>query len=131
MTKNEIARNITGTEEVITRVITSNYELDFTEDSIYDNLGKAESWSIGGEFTPETNGQYTYLLKAYNVPVHHVDYNNEEELETIGAIGCEKEKEVLVAAETKLVVTWEPQDIDYEEMGYFVVELELAEEEEE
>lgn len=131
MTKNEIARNITGTEEVITRVIASNYELDFTEDSIYDNLGKAESWSVDGEFKMENNyGQYIYLLKAYNVPVHHVDYNNEEELETIGATGCEKEKEVLVAAETKLVVTWEPQDIDYEEMGYFVVELELAEEEE-
>ena len=127
MTKNEIARNITGVEEVITRVITSNYELDFTEDSIYDNLGKAESWSIDGEFTPETNGQYVYLLKAYNVPVHHVDYSNKEELETLGATGCEKEKEVLVAAETKLVVTWEPQDVDYEEMGYFVVELAVAE----
>jgi len=129
MTKNDIARNITGTEKEITRVITSNYELDFTEDSIYDNLGKAESWSIGGEFTPETKGQYVYLLKAYNVPVHHVDYSNEEELEILGATGCEGEKEVLVAAETKLVVTWEPQDTDYEEMGYFVVELEVAEEE--
>lgn len=127
MTKNDIARNITGVEEVITRVITSNYELDFTEDSIYDNLGKAESWSIDGEFTPETNGQYVYLLKAYNVPVHHVDYSNEEELEILGATGCEKEKEVLVAAETKLVITWEPQEVDYEEMGYFVVELAVAE----
>lgn len=127
MTKNEIARNITGVEKEITRIITSNYELDFTEDTIYDNLGKAESWSIGGEFTPETNGQYVYLLKAYNVPVHHVDYSNEEELEILGAAGCEKEKEVLVAAETKLVVTWEPQDVDYEEMGYFVVELAVAE----
>lgn len=127
MTKNEIARNTTGTEKVITRVLTSNYELVFTEDSIYDNLGKAESWSIGGEFTPETNGQYVYLLKAYNVPVHHVDYSNEEELEILGATGCEKEKEVLVAAETKLIVTWEPQDVDYEEMGYFVVELAVAE----
>lgn len=127
MTKNDIARNITGVEAVITRVITSNYELDFTEDSIYDNLGKSESWSIDGEFTPETNGQYVYLLKAYNVPVHHVDYSNKEELEILGATGCEKEKEVLVAAETKLVVTWEPQDVDYEEMGYFVVELAVAE----
>lgn len=129
MTKNDIARNITGTEKEITRVITSNYELDFTEDTIYDNLGKAESWSIGGEFTPETNGQYVYLLKAYNVPVHHVDYASEEELEILGAVDCEGEKEVLVAAETKLVVTWEPQQTDYEEMGYFVVELEVAEEE--
>ena len=127
MTKNEIARNTTGVEEVITRIIVSNYELDFTENSIYDNLGKAESWSIGGEFTPETDGQYVYLLKAYNVPVHHVNYTSDEELEVLGAIGCEKEKEVLVAAETKLVVTWEPQDIDYEEMGYFVVELAVAE----
>lgn len=124
MTKNDIARNITGIEKEITRVITSNYELDFTEDTIYDNLGKAESWSIGGEFTPETSGTYKYLLKAYNVPVHHVDYSNEQELEILGATECEKEKEVLVAAETKLVVTWEPQDTDYEEMGYFVVELE-------
>ena len=103
MTKNEIARNITGTEEVITRVIASNYELDFTENSIYDNLGKAESWSVDGEFKMENNyGQYIYLLKAYNVPVHHVDYSNEKELEALGATGCEKEKEVLVAAETAL-----------------------------
>lgn len=127
MTKNEIARQTTGIEEEITRMIGSNYELDFAEDSIYDNLGKAESWSVGGEFTPENKFEYYYLLKAYNVPVHHVDYANKEELEILGAEDCEKENEVLVSAETKLKITWEPQDIDFEEMGYFVVEMEYVE----
>ena len=37
MTKNEIARQITGVEEVITRVIASNYELDFTENTIQNS----------------------------------------------------------------------------------------------
>lgn len=129
MTKNEIARKTTGVEKEITRIIGSNYQLDFTEDTIYDNLGKAESWSIGGEFTVENKYEYYYLLKAYNVPVHHVDYTNEDETNILGAIDCEKENEVLVAAETKLRITWEPQDIDFEEMGYYVVEMEYTEEE--
>lgn len=128
MTKNEIANKTTGIEEEITRVIGSNYELEFKEDEIYDNLGNAESWTVGGEFTIENDYEYIYLLKATNVPVHHVDYTNEEELETLGAEDCEGEKEVLVAADTKLRITWEPQDIDFEEMGYFVVELEYDEE---
>lgn len=124
MTKNDIARKTTGIEKEITRMIGSNYQLDFTEGELYDNLGKAESWSIGGEFTIENKYEYYYLLKAYNVPVHHVDYTNEEELDILGAIDCEKEKEVLVAAETRLRITCEPQDIDFEEMGYYVVEME-------
>ncbi|WP_353096267.1 hypothetical protein [Tissierella praeacuta] len=129
LTKNDIAKKITGVEKKITRMIGSNYQLDFTEDTIYNNLEKAESWSMGGEFTVENKYEYYYLLKAYNVPVHHVDYSNEEELDILGATDCEKENEVLVAAETKLRITWEPQDIDFEEMGYYVVEMEYVEEE--
>lgn len=128
MTKNELAKKITGVEEEITRMIGSNFELEFKEDTIYDNLGKAESWSVGGEFTLENEYEYYYLLKATNVPVHHVDYTNKEELEILGAVDCDKENEVLVSADTKLRITWEPQDIDFEEMGYFVVELEYDEE---
>ena len=126
--KNNIAKQITGIEKEITRIIGTNYELDFTEGTIYENLGNAESWSIGGEFTIENDYEYYYLLKAYNVPVHHVDYTNETELDMLGATDCEGEKEVLVAAETKLTITCEPQDVDFEEMGYYVVEMEYEEE---
>lgn len=125
--KNEIAKKITGIEEEITRVIGSNYELDFKEETIYDNLGKAESWTIGGEFNIENDYEYYYVLKAYNVPVHYVDYNNAEEVDALGAEDCEGEKEVLVPADTKLEITSEPYYPDFEEMGYFVVEMEYVE----
>lgn len=127
MNKNEIARKTTGIEQEITRMIGTNYQLDFEEGTIYDNLEKAESWSIGGEFRPENKYEYYYLLKATNVPVHHVDYSNKEELDMLGAEDCEKENEVLVSAETKLEITWEPQEVDFEEMGYYVVEMEYVE----
>jgi len=124
MTKNELAKKVTGVEEEITRMIGSDYELDFLEGSVYNNRGNAESFSIGGEFKMINQFEYYYLIRAYNVPVHHVDYNNKEELEILGATDCEGEKEVLVSSETKFIITEEPQKIDFEEMGYFVVEME-------
>ena len=57
-------------------------------------------------------------------PVHIVDYENEKETETLGATDCETEKEVLVAKGTKFRIISVSTDEDYEEMGYYSIDVE-------
>ena len=58
----------------------------------------------------------------------NVDYSNKEELDMLGAEDCEKENEVLVSTKKlNLKFTWGPQEVDFEEMGYYVVEMEYVE----
>ena len=124
MTKNEIANQINNNISDITRQIQTSYELDYSVNEII-TTEEAESWTDGGEFKVENEAEYTYIFRAINkVPVHVVDYDNEEETEEIGATDCEYEKEVLVPAGTKFKITSVGTLGDFEEMGYIIIEVE-------
>lgn len=129
MTRESLARDINCTVN-IGRRIELNYKLDLEDGDLYDNLGKVESWTEENEdgeaFKTESyHGEYTYIFKCENVPCHRVDYNNKEETEFLGATDCEKEYEVLVREDAIFEVVFEPSDIDFEELGYYIVELEF------
>ena len=122
MTKNEIANMTNGKLKGIARQIKTGYKLQLKEDDIII-LEKAESWTDGGEFTVENEREYEYLFYCVNeCPVHIVDYENEEEI--LGATDCESEKEVLVAKGTKFRIVSVSTDEDYEEMGYYNIDVE-------
>ena len=124
MTKNEIANMTNGKLKGIARQIKTGYKLQLKEDDIII-LEKAESWTDGGEFTVENDNQYEYCFYCVNeCPVHKVDYENEEECGILGATDCESEKEVLVAAGTKFRIISMSTDEDYEEMGYYSIDVE-------
>ena len=124
MTKNEIANMINGNLKGIARQIKTNYKLELKEDDVIV-LEKAESWTDGGEFTVENEREYEYLFYCVNeCPVHIVDYENEEETETLGATDCEAEKEVLVPAGTKFRIVSISTDEDYKEIGYYNIDVE-------
>lgn len=129
MTREELARDI-NCKANIGRIIKPSYQLELEEGDLYDNLGKVESWTEenddGEAFKPEADyGEYTYLLQCEDVPCHRVDYNNKKETETLGATDCNKEYEVLVREDAIMRVIGEPQEVDFEEMGYYVIELEF------
>lgn len=124
MTKNEIANQTNANIKNIHRQISTNYKLELKEDDIIV-LEKAESWSNDGYFNIETEREYEYMFYCVNeCPVHIVDYENEEETEILGATDCESEKEVLVAAGTKFRIVSVSTDEDYEEMGYYSIDVE-------
>lgn len=124
LTKETIANQINAKIKQIFRQISTNYKLELKEDGIIV-LEKAESWSDNGEFTVENEREYEYCFVCLNeCPVHVVDYENEEETEILGATDCEAEKEVLVAKNTKFRIISVSTDEDYEEMGYYSVEVE-------
>lgn len=121
--KNTIANKITGTYDLC-RSISSNDDSLFTVGEEYNNNGKAESW-IGrdGSFDPENDFGYLYVIYAKNVCGHAVDYDNEEEVEELNAF--DGEGEVIVPAETKMIVTGISSEEDYEEMGYYEVTVQV------
>ena len=124
MTKNEIADVINGSLKGIARQIKTNHRLELKEDDIII-VEKAESWTDGGEFTVENEREFEYCFICINeCPVHIVDYENEEETETLGATDCEAEKEVLVPAGTKFRIVSISTDEDYKEMGYYNIDVE-------
>ena len=124
MTKNEIAMKINDEIDYISRQIKTNCLLEVKEGDII-TTEKAESWTDGGEFKVENEAEYTYIFRAINkVPVHVVDYGDEEETEEIGATECEYEKEVLIPAGVKFKVISVGSLGDFEEMGYIVIEVE-------
>lgn len=124
MTKNEIADVINGSLKEIARQIKTNHRLELKKDDIII-VKKAESWTDGGEFTVENEREFEYCFICINeCPVHIVDYENEEETETLGATDCEAEKEVLVPAGTKFRIVSVSTDEDYKEMGYYHIDVE-------
>ena len=124
MTKNEIAMKINDEIDYISRQIKTNCLLEYQEGDII-KTEKPESWTDGGEFKSENEAEYTYIFRAINkVPVHVVDYSNEEETEEIGATDCEYEKEVLIPAGTKFKVVSVGTLGDFEETGYIIIEVE-------
>lgn len=125
MTKNEIAKNITGKYNVA-RTIAVDYKIDYVEGQIIE-LEKAESWTEYGTFTPETFGEYEYTFVAENlVSGHEVDYDNEEECYELGCEDCEGEHEILLPAGTKFEITSVATDDDFEEMGYYEIGIKFA-----
>lgn len=124
LTKETIANQTNAKIKQIFRQISTNYKLELKKDEIII-LEKAESWSDNGEFTVETGREYEYCFVCLNeCPVHVVDYENEEETEILGATDCESEKEVLVAKGTKFRIISVSTDEDYEEMGYYNIDVE-------
>ena len=134
MLKNELAKNINAVKD-LGRIITTNFELDFTEGTIYDNHGKVESWTDRDNskvaFIPETTGKIMYVLHCDQVPCHAVDYSNAEECDLLGATDCESEAECLVPSDTKMRITYVSSEDDYREMDYYLIEFELVIDEEE
>ena len=127
MTKNELAK-IINHKANIARTLTTNWELDFVEGNIYDNKGNTESWqdaSATSSFETENDCQYTYVLYCDNAPCHKVDYNNQIDCDILDADGCENEGEVLVPANIIMEITYVSSDEDFEEMGYYTVEMEF------
>ena len=123
--KSEIAKQI-NFEGKIYRTINVDDKLNLKEGQIYDNRGRVESWcNEYGTFNPEINGEYQYFFRC-DVPVkgHEVDYENEEECEVLCAVGCEDECEVLILPSQKFLIKSVTTDEDFEEMGYYEVELE-------
>lgn len=127
MTKEIIAKQINANLKEIARTIKTNYKLNFSEDEIFVTE-KAESWcGVNGYFIVENDKEYEYVFRCLNkCPVHVVDYDNEEETEVLGATDCEEEAEVLVPAGTKFKVIFVSSDDDYEEMGYYEIQVEYV-----
>ncbi|HCQ0917933.1 TPA: hypothetical protein OGZ66_001998 [Listeria monocytogenes] len=127
--RNEIAKDINAKIAGLGRSIQANWELGFEEGQIII-LEKHESWSDGGEFTVCNDCPVEYFFQIENeVPCHVVDYNNENEVIALGAEDCEDEKEVLLAAGTKLEVVYGEREDDNEEMGFYTVIFKYLEEE--
>ena len=126
MTKNEIANKINCKAD-LARIITLNYKGAFKAGDIYDNRGKAESWMgpDGTEdFYPELRNSVEYVLYVDDIECHKVHYDNDEECDVLDAGGCESEGECLLPAKTKLKIVSVSSDEDFEEMGFYEVELE-------
>ena len=126
MNKNEIALQINCTDN-IGRTMILDTKNAFEVGQVYNNRDKAESWQSSdsnSSFDCELDGKYVYFLRCKNVPCHKVDYENEEEVEALNAY--ESECEVLVPATTKMKIVSVSTDDDYEEMGYYEIELEMV-----
>lgn len=126
MTKNEIANKINYKAD-LARIIVLNYKGAFKAGDIYDNRGKAESWmgpDSTEDFDPELENSVEYVLRIDDIECHKVDYDNDEECDVLDADGCESEGECLLPAETKLKIISVSSDEDFEEMGFYEVELE-------
>lgn len=128
MTKNEIARNINSRIENLGRTISisSNYDISdyFKENEIYDNRGKAESWTAGGYFEMENAADVEVFIRIINeCDCHEVDYTNDEECFELGCDGCENEKEYIIPAEQKLLIVSVSTYDDFEEQGYYEVSV--------
>lgn len=124
MNKNDIAKMINASIVGLSRKIRVNEKLDINFDDIIV-VDKAESWTDGGVFRTENEKEYEYIFKITNAtPCHVVDYSNVDECDILSAEDCEDEKEVLIPSGTKFRVTEEPAEVDFDEMGYYIIELE-------
>lgn len=125
MERREYAKQINCTIDYLSRAQGTNWQEDWKEGDILE-VGKdlGMCWTDGGEFTPENNTEFLYIIKATgNMKAHKVDYNNEKECFDLGCEDCEKENEFLLQEGTKFVITYISSNDDYKEMGYYVVEL--------
>lgn len=127
MNKNEIAQQINCVDN-ITRTLTLDNKDYFKIGDIYTS-NKAESWSGSNcteSFHSELDNEYEYVLKCKSVSCHKVDYENKEECKILDCEGCENEGEVLVPANTKMKIVSISTYDDYNEMGYYEIQLILC-----
>jgi len=128
MTKNDIAKDINYSAKLV-RVIKVNYLLDYKEGDII-TFDDASSWTdmeaVDGNFIVETKRENTYAFYTKGeVDCHKVDYDNEEEVEILGAEGCEDEAECLLEAGSKFKVLDIGTEEDLDEMGFIMIDVEL------
>ncbi|WP_207757901.1 MULTISPECIES: hypothetical protein [Clostridium] len=127
-TKLEISKDI-NYEGKVGRSISVDRKLDLKVGQEYNFFHEVESWGNQySEFYIENDNELEYHFSCINAKGHEVDYENEEECEILDAEGCENECEVLIHKDTqKFIITFVSTDEDFEEMGYYEVELEVAE----
>lgn len=83
--KNAIA-NLKNCRTDAMRIIEVDEELDLKIGEIWNNKGKAESWTdinddnAGSAFIPETKGKITYLLEVKNVEGYKLQYFSYDKL---------------------------------------------------
>ena len=133
MERREWAKQINCEVEELTRIQGTNWKEEWQYGDIL-TVGKdlGLSWIDGGNFTPENQTEYIYVIKATGtMKAHKVDYTNSQEVTDLGAEDCEKENEYLLTEGTKFEITYISSDDDFAEMGYYEVEVELVENEEE
>ena len=124
-TRESIANEINYVGPVF-RTIKVDEKLSFEVGQVINNIGL--SWQTeNGVFTVESDRKYEYFFSCYGkVKGHEVDYDNTEEVEILDAVGCNDECEVLVPNSQKFIVKSISSDDDYEEMGYYEIELEAV-----
>ena len=76
--KRNLIANLKNCKTDIGRIILVNEELEIEEGQIWDNLGKATSWTDRNadnvEFRPEGDGKIKYVLHAEGVEGYQVQY---------------------------------------------------------
>jgi hypothetical protein len=127
MTKLEIAQEINFKGDLF-RTIKVDEKLNLVEGEIYNNQNRIESWcnQYGTYSVPEFHGEYEYFFTVKDAQGHEVDYENEEECETLGAVDCEDECEVLVLPTQKFRIVKVLEG--FEDVGYCEVTLEVVNE---
>lgn len=84
--KKNLIANLKTCKTDVARVIVTNQELNIKKGDIWDNQGKATSWSDMNDennnatFIPETTRAIEYVLKAENVEGYKVQYLSYERL---------------------------------------------------
>lgn len=127
MTKLEIAKDINFKGNVF-RTIAVDRKLDIKVGDEYNFFNEVESWCTKyGQFFIENDNNIEYFFRINEeIEGHEVDYFNDEECETLGCEGCDNECEVLITNDKKLIIKSISSDLDFEEMGYYEVILEIA-----
>ena len=131
MKRKDYAKMINCQVEYLSREQRTNWKEKWQEGDILE-VGKdlGLCWTDGGYFIPENEAEYSYVIKATgNIKAHKVDYTDKEETRILCATDCEKEKEYLIPDGTQFEITYISSDDDFKEMGYYIVEVELVEDE--
>ena len=128
MNKSEIAQDI-NFEGQVGRSIAVDEKLNLEVGQEYKFFHEVESWgNRWSEFHIENYNTIEYHFSCKSAKGHEVDYENEEEVEALNAENCENECEVLIHKDTqKFIIKSVSNDEDFKEMGYYEVELEVAE----
>ena len=125
-TKLEISKEI-NFEGKVCRSIKVDEKLNIEIGQEYKFFHEVESWGDQySEFRVENYNEIEYFFTCKNAKGHKVDYEDEEEVEILDAENCENESEVLIHKDTqKFIIKSVSSDSDFEEMGYYEVELEV------
>lgn len=124
--RNELAKNI-NFEGCLYREMAFRCKQDYQIGSIYE-LGQC--WSSGGDYVSDSCfGKYRYFFSCENGKGYKIDYEELDE-KTAWELGidldtCEGEQEVLVSSEQKFKILSISTDEDFEEMGVYMVEVEM------